>query len=64
MSQSPSNNGTIVCTIGGTLLSMLSSIHADDLIKTCVLAAIGATVSFSISFALKSIAIFIKRKLN
>ncbi len=53
MSSTPSNNGTVVCTIGGTLLSVLNNIHADDLLKTSILATIGAIVSFSVSFALK-----------
>ncbi|RKS03095.1 hypothetical protein [Flavobacterium sp. 102] len=51
-----SNNHSIVCgTVGGTFLSILSNISGDDLIKTIVLAAIGAIVSFTISTVLKCI---------
>ncbi|ABG58461.1 hypothetical protein CHU_1186 [Cytophaga hutchinsonii ATCC 33406] len=62
MSQIQNNNGTIFCTVGGTLLSVLSNIHSDDLVKTCLLAAIGATVSFIVSLNLKGLVRIIKKK--
>jgi hypothetical protein len=49
--------GTIAGTAGGTLLSMLSYI-GDEVIKTAFLAAIGAAVSFTVSFCLQR---FVKR---
>ncbi len=61
MHQPPNNNGTIACTIGGTFLSVLSTIHSDDLLKTCILAVIGATVSFGVSWLLKAVSRFVKR---
>ena len=51
----PSNNDTIVGTAGGTFLSIVPNMQSADVIKTVLLAAIGAIVSFTISLALKCI---------
>jgi mannitol-specific phosphotransferase system IIBC component len=40
-------------TAGGTLLSIFANIHSGDILKTVVLAAVGAVVSFSITLLLK-----------
>ena len=40
-------------TGSGTLLSAFAFINADDVLKTVVLAAIGAVVSFAVSWALQ-----------
>lgn len=40
-------------TAGGTLTILFANIHANDLVKTAVLAAVGATVSLIVSFVLK-----------
>jgi len=40
-------------TVSGTLLTIFANIHSDDLLKTAILAAIGATVSFSVTLLLK-----------
>ena len=40
-------------TGSGTLLSALAFINTDDVLKTAVLAAIGAVVSFVVSWALQ-----------
>lgn len=40
-------------TIGGTFLSIFFNIDNEDLIKTALLAAIGAIVSFSVTLFLK-----------
>jgi hypothetical protein len=40
-------------TAGGTLLVMLLQLNSSELIRTSVLAAIGAIVSFVVSLALK-----------
>jgi len=40
-------------TGGGTLLSAVAFINTDDVLKTVVLAAIGALVSFAVSWALQ-----------
>jgi hypothetical protein len=40
-------------TAGGTLLTVLANISGDDILKTIVLAAIGAVVSFWITLLMK-----------
>ena len=40
-------------TAGGTLLTLWINIQQEDLLKTALLAAIGAAVSFSVSLLLK-----------
>ena len=47
------DNTTKAGTIGGTFLSIFFNIDGEDLIKTGVLAAIGAIVSFSVTLFLK-----------
>ncbi|MFV8351762.1 hypothetical protein ACNQHI_02230 [Flavobacterium sp. XS2P14] len=53
-----SSNPTLIGTAGGTFLSVLPSLHSEDVFKTVLLATIGAIVSFTISMALK---FFIKK---
>jgi mannitol-specific phosphotransferase system IIBC component len=52
------DTGTKAGTIGGTLICILCNLHLEDLVKTAILAALGATVSFFVSLALKH---FLKR---
>jgi hypothetical protein len=40
-------------TVGGTLLTIFANISSEDLIKTAILAAIGAVVSFGVTLLLK-----------
>jgi len=40
-------------TAGGTFLSVLPNLHSEDVLKTILLAALGAIVSFVISLLLK-----------
>jgi hypothetical protein len=40
-------------TVGGTFLSVLPNLHSEDVLKTIILAALGAIVSFIISMLLK-----------
>lgn len=47
------NQPTFMGTAGGTLLSLMATIGSSDVIKTIVLASIGATVSFLVSLLLK-----------
>ena len=47
------NHGTVAGTAGGTLLTIFANIHSEDVIKTAVLACIGAVVSFMISLFMK-----------
>ncbi|MBX3165140.1 MAG: hypothetical protein KF900_11740 [Bacteroidetes bacterium] len=46
-------NGTLIGTVSGTALTVIVNISSSDVIKTTVLAALGAVVSFSVSLLLK-----------
>ncbi|MEP0984406.1 hypothetical protein [Ekhidna sp.] len=46
-------SGTKAGTAGGTLLSVVMNIDAGDILRTVILATVGAIVSFSISVLLK-----------
>jgi hypothetical protein len=48
-------------TAGGTLLSIFANINSEDLIKTAVLAGVGAIVSFAVTLLLKLLAKRIKK---
>lgn len=52
------DNSTKAGTAGGTLLTIFANINSADLLKTSVLAALGAVVSFLVTILLK---LFIKR---
>ena len=47
------DSSTKAGTIGGTLLTLLANIDSEDLLKTGILAAIGAVVSFTVTISLK-----------
>lgn len=47
------NQPTLMGTVGGTLLSVMANLGSSDVVKTMVLASIGATVSFMVSLFLK-----------
>lgn len=49
------NSHTLIGTAGGTFLSIIPNIQSEDVLKTVLLAAIGAVVSFTISLGLKMI---------
>jgi hypothetical protein len=42
-------------TIGGTLLVLLLHITSEEILKTALLAAVGAVVSFGVSFLMNKI---------
>ncbi len=42
-------------TLGGTLLTIFGNIQSEDILKTAILAAIGATVSFAVSVVCKAV---------
>lgn len=46
-------SGTVFGTVTGTALTVIANIGSQDVIKTVVLAAIGAVVSFGVSLLLK-----------
>lgn len=58
------HGGTVAGTAGGTLLTIFANIHSEDVVKTAVLACIGAVVSFTISLAMKWISRKMKRSTN
>ncbi|MBK7652059.1 MAG: hypothetical protein IPJ20_16910 [Flammeovirgaceae bacterium] len=61
----PSNHGgTVAGTAGGTLLTIFANIHSEDIVKTAVLACIGAVVSFIISITMKWISKKMRRSSN
>ncbi len=47
------SNSTLAGTAGGTFLSIVPNILSEDVVKTVILATIGAIVSFAISLLLK-----------
>ena len=47
------SNSTVIGTAGGTFLSVLPNLHSEDVLKTIILATLGAIVSFLISLLLK-----------
>ncbi len=53
MNQQYFDNSTKAGTIGGTLLTIFVNIKSEDLLKTGILAAVGAMVSFSVTLLLK-----------
>lgn len=58
------NNGTRAGTFGGTLLSVFVNLDSSDFLRTAVLAAIGAVVSFFVSLLLKWILKYLKGIVN
>lgn len=47
------DNTTLIGTISGTLLSVIAMFDAQDILKTIIMAAIGAAVSFLVTKILK-----------
>lgn len=47
------SNSTISTTASGTFLSILPNLNSEDVVKTVILATIGAVVSFTLSFVFK-----------
>jgi hypothetical protein len=47
------DNSTKAGTAGGTLLTIIVNIKSEDILKTGILAAIGAVVSFGVTLLLK-----------
>ena len=46
---------TILGTVSGTALTVAVNIESSDVLKTVVLAALGAVVSFAVTVALKRV---------
>ncbi|MCU7550420.1 hypothetical protein OCK74_14965 [Chitinophagaceae bacterium LB-8] len=49
------DNTTKAGTTAGTMLTILVNISSEDLLKTVVLAAVGAAVSFVVTLILKAL---------
>lgn len=49
------DNTTKAGTASGTLLTIFANITSDDILKTVILAAIGAAVSFTVTIFLKAL---------
>ena len=49
------DNTTKAGTAGGTLLTIFANITSEDVIKTIILASIGAAVSFTVTIFLKAL---------
>ena len=58
------NTGTKAGTIGGTFISVAANIQNGDVLKTIVLAAIGAIVSFSVSLLMKLLILKLRKQLS
>lgn len=56
------NTGTKAGTIGGTFLTVAANIQNGDVLKTIVLAAIGAIVSFSVSLLMKLLILKLRKQ--
>ncbi|TAL44336.1 MAG: hypothetical protein EPN92_08965 [Chitinophagaceae bacterium] len=48
-------SGTKISTIGGTLTIIFLNINAADIVKTVIMATIGATVSYTISVLIRKL---------
>ena len=55
MEQHYFDNTTKAGTAAGTLLTIFANINSEDLVKTGILAALGATVSFLVTILLKAL---------
>lgn len=55
------NDNVYAGTFGGFLLSVFSNVFVEDLLRTAILAAVGAGVSFAVSLVLKNLIRRIKR---
>lgn len=62
MTEHSNHGGTVAGTATGTLLTIFANIHSEDIVKTTLLACVGAIVSFTISLMLKWIARKFKSK--
>lgn len=53
--ETATNGNVYAGTFGGMMLSFFSSVFVQDLLKTIILAFVGAVVSFFVSLALKNL---------
>jgi hypothetical protein len=53
---------SIAGTLGGTLLTILVYVQTEDVVKTAILAGVGALVSFAVTASLRAFIEWIKEK--
>ena len=53
MATTNTQGGTLAGTAGGTLLTIVTSLHMEEVMRTVILACLGAVVSFSFSLFMK-----------
>jgi hypothetical protein len=56
------DHSTLKGTLGGMLTVTLATIHTGEIVKTIILATIGAVVSYSVSLMLNKITKRIRRR--
>lgn len=56
------DTGTKLGTIGGSLTTVLFNLHSADIMKTLILATVGAIVSFFVSLFLRWLTNYVKNK--
>ncbi len=54
-------SGTILGTVSGTVLTVAVNVGSSDILKTVILASLGAVVSFSVSLLLKWLVKYFKK---
>lgn len=54
-------SGTILGTVSGTALTVAVNVGSSDILKTAILASLGAVVSFSVSLLLKWLVKYFKK---
>lgn len=55
MSPVTNHRSTFLITLGGALSGFCKAIQAEDLLRTCFLAALGTVVSFLLTLVLKKV---------
>ena len=57
----PIESDTVIGTVGGTILSIIPHLDSADVIRTLILAAVGAVASFLVTQVLKRVKMRIKK---
>ncbi len=55
MASEPNYKSTLFITLGGTITGLGNALLANDVLRTCYLAAVGALVSFLVTVILKKV---------
>lgn len=54
--------GSKAAAVGGTITSIVANVHTGDLVRTMILASVGAVVSFTMSVLLKWLVKALRRR--